>query len=442
MASKVTTHQHRTKFTARGHAKSGKGMVMLSSAVLVIVTVLAACSSSIANAQTSGGYAPKGSYQQTCIGISFNEGSLTLNALCQDGSGLAQVQTSLPVAACDPQSDIENIRGDLQCNARAGTWGQGGAGPAGSYQQSCRYWSVSGTTLSAACWTYQNGRIDQNDYNGWAQVTLDLSQCGMNGDIENIRGELLCTQPAPNSPAALGGTGGLNGGQPSNAPLSPPTPPQNLRTSNVGGNIDVSWNNPAGVVKATVARTPPWPNAVTTMNLAPPNLAAMTDELAVAGKPYTYSVCLIFPAGPACGTVSGQLAGPPRPVVDHPLVTGSMSGSPPPPGRAQISHPLEPAASGALAAGTAGQGSPAPGTCKPGFVWREAYAGDQVCVTAQIRSQAAADNESAAQRQGANGQCKQGYVWRQADQQDHVCATQQTRAQTASDNAAGPSRTY
>ena len=39
------------------------------------------------------------------------------------------------------------------------------------------------------------------------------------------------------------------------------------------------------------------------------------------------------------------------------------------------------------------------GSCKPGLVWREAYAGDQVCVTTQTRAQAAADNQAAAQRQ-------------------------------------------
>jgi hypothetical protein len=37
-------------------------------------------------------------------------------------------------------------------------------------------------------------------------------------------------------------------------------------------------------------------------------------------------------------------------------------------------------------------------TCLQGFVWREAFNGDTVCVTPATRAQAAADNAAAAQR--------------------------------------------
>lgn len=82
-----------------------------------------------------------------------------------------------------------------------------------------------------------------------------------------------------------------------------------------------------------------------------------------------------------------------------------------------------------------------PDTCKQGFVWREAFPGDTVCVTPQTRSQAAADNAQAAARRSPNGgpygpdTCKSGFVWREARPEDHVCVTPETRAQTAAENA-------
>lgn len=48
--------------------------------------------------------------------------------------------------------------------------------------------------------------------------------------------------------------------------------------------------------------------------------------------------------------------------------------------------------------------------CKPGFVWRNAYSGDAVCVTPDVRDQAAADNAAAASRTvTAGGPCQK---WR------------------------------
>jgi hypothetical protein len=85
-------------------------------------------------------------------------------------------------------------------------------------------------------------------------------------------------------------------------------------------------------------------------------------------------------------------------------------------------------------------------TCRQGFVWREAFQGDYVCVTPETRAQAAQDNSQASARRqpggGASGPdtCLQGYVWREARPNDLVCVTPETRAQAASDNAQASAR--
>ena len=43
-----------------------------------------------------------------------------------------------------------------------------------------------------------------------------------------------------------------------------------------------------------------------------------------------------------------------------------------------------------------------PNTCRQGFVWREAFDGDVVCVTPEIRAQTRADNAAAESRKQAN----------------------------------------
>lgn len=45
-----------------------------------------------------------------------------------------------------------------------------------------------------------------------------------------------------------------------------------------------------------------------------------------------------------------------------------------------------------------GGGAYGPNTCKQGYVWREAYANDVVCVVPGSRQQAAADNAAASRR--------------------------------------------
>ncbi len=82
-----------------------------------------------------------------------------------------------------------------------------------------------------------------------------------------------------------------------------------------------------------------------------------------------------------------------------------------------------------------------PTSCMPGYVWREAFPGDHVCVLPSIRQQVADDNHDASSRVHSDGQCDSGYVWREARPQDHVCVTPATRQQAADDNAAAASRT-
>jgi hypothetical protein len=82
-----------------------------------------------------------------------------------------------------------------------------------------------------------------------------------------------------------------------------------------------------------------------------------------------------------------------------------------------------------------------PPSCVEGYVLREAFLGDYVCVLPATRAQAAADNAAAGSRIKADGFCDQGFVWRDAGPNDHVCVTEETRAQAAADNAAQAKRT-
>lgn len=87
-----------------------------------------------------------------------------------------------------------------------------------------------------------------------------------------------------------------------------------------------------------------------------------------------------------------------------------------------------------------------PDTCAQGYVWREAFPGDHVCVSPAERNQAAYDNFQAAARvdpyNHAYGPdtCIQGYVWREARPNDHVCVTPGQRAQAAYDNSQASNR--
>jgi hypothetical protein len=87
-----------------------------------------------------------------------------------------------------------------------------------------------------------------------------------------------------------------------------------------------------------------------------------------------------------------------------------------------------------------------PDTCKQGYVWRDSFPGDHVCVRPGVRTQAAHDNQQATYRVNPYGgsygsdTCRNGYVWREAFPGDHACVTPATRSQAASDNKRAPHR--
>jgi hypothetical protein len=99
----------------------------------------------------------------------------------------------------------------------------------------------------------------------------------------------------------------------------------------------------------------------------------------------------------------------------------------------------------ALVAPSPAQAAPASDICVSGYVWREAVAGDRVCVTPQTRSLASDDNSQARLRldpKGAYGPytCVSGYVWRTVVPNDLVCVLPSTRSQAAYDNSQAPFR--
>jgi len=81
-----------------------------------------------------------------------------------------------------------------------------------------------------------------------------------------------------------------------------------------------------------------------------------------------------------------------------------------------------------------------PDTCRQGYVWREAFAGDHVCVRPWVRNQVAEDNAVAASRMLGDDRCVYGFVWREASPADHACVTPRTRARTAEENASAAYR--
>jgi len=81
-----------------------------------------------------------------------------------------------------------------------------------------------------------------------------------------------------------------------------------------------------------------------------------------------------------------------------------------------------------------------PDTCAQGYVWRDAFPGDHVCVTTGSRDQAASDNAAAPGRVDPHGAwgpqtCINGFVWRVARPSDLVCVTTGIRQQSANENA-------
>lgn len=87
-----------------------------------------------------------------------------------------------------------------------------------------------------------------------------------------------------------------------------------------------------------------------------------------------------------------------------------------------------------------------PYTCQQGYVWRDAYHGDTVCVTPGERDTAHAENASAGARREPHGgaygpdTCKQGFVWRETRPADHVCVTPDRRDRARAQNSEGVRR--
>jgi hypothetical protein len=85
-------------------------------------------------------------------------------------------------------------------------------------------------------------------------------------------------------------------------------------------------------------------------------------------------------------------------------------------------------------------------TCRPGYVWREAFPGDTVCVTPERRAQVKHDNSQADARREPRGgpygaaTCISGYVWREAREGDVVCVTPEERARIREENRTADSR--
>lgn len=94
----------------------------------------------------------------------------------------------------------------------------------------------------------------------------------------------------------------------------------------------------------------------------------------------------------------------------------------------------------AMSPGAASTQQSASRVCKPGYVWREAYPNDTVCVLPATRTQVRADNRAAASRINPRpgryrpNECKPGFVWRIARPSDLVCVVPSQRDQAQADN--------
>ncbi|MFD9410458.1 hypothetical protein ACFWBN_26060 [Streptomyces sp. NPDC059989] len=69
-------------------------------------------------------------------------------------------------------------------------------------------------------------------------------------------------------------------------------------------------------------------------------------------------------------------------------------------------------------------------TCKPGYVWRDSYEGDSLCVTPGEHDRVKAQNPNRQPGGGAYGPltCMPGYVWRDSFDGDGLCVTPEERA--------------
>jgi hypothetical protein len=83
--------------------------------------------------------------------------------------------------------------------------------------------------------------------------------------------------------------------------------------------------------------------------------------------------------------------------------------------------------------------------CGKLLFFRNAFAGDNVCVSARRASDVENENRSAGEHNAAQAfrglnACAPGYVWREATQRDYVCVTQQTHDETKEENVLAATR--
>jgi hypothetical protein len=137
-----------------------------------------------------GGYAPSGSYQQSCVNIRVYGNELSGSCTAPNGQRI-QSTTNL---GCN--GDIVNRNGYLACNGAGGGGyypnpgypsypGYNGRPPSGSYQASCQRVYLRDGILSATC-TAANGQLITS--------SLAVHRCRPDSDIANIDGRLDCLQ--------------------------------------------------------------------------------------------------------------------------------------------------------------------------------------------------------------------------------------------------------
>jgi hypothetical protein len=124
------------------------------------------------------GWAPRGSYQQSCRNIDIDDGTLT--AECQDRRGRWRYTELDDFRRCP--GDITNADGMLRCvdGDRRGDDDTQDL-PRGSWRASCRNYRLYGSVLYAECRTR---------YGRFSQSSIDVRQCRR--EISNVDGRLVC----------------------------------------------------------------------------------------------------------------------------------------------------------------------------------------------------------------------------------------------------------
>ncbi|MFL6661628.1 MAG: PASTA domain-containing protein, partial [Rhizobacter sp.] len=115
---------------------------------------------------------------------------------------------------------------------------------------------------------------------------------------------------------------------------------------------------------------------------------------------------------------------------------------------ATVPPPDQPLPKGSAVSVTVGVLASGPDTCKSGFVWRDAFPGDHVCVAPAVRAQAQAENAQGPAHRAlpvfglpfGPDTCAPGFVWRDARQGDHVCVSGASRQAAADENRQAASR--